>query len=871
MSTQRLTAQERENLALPGVSLSRITPIPTQPQFISRLHLVEWLEGPAPRAVVVMAPAGYGKTALAAQWAARHSDKVAWYTVSREDSSRDAIFNFVACIRRVRPQFAPWIDEITGTEFDRKEVTVRLCNEIGTWDEDFLFVYDDIDELPDDHQMILQAWTDNAPLNSKTLTLRSTLPQISYMRPVSMDTIRFITSADLAFKQEEVNVLIAQHGFDPNNPEVQKIVAIADGWPAGVQMVLNSLTTEGILEVSTARIATDLRHRNIIKAALSVLTQEERTFLERMAFFESFDLPLVHEFLQQPEVENILRTLSQENIYIVQIGDNPSRYSLNAIIRSYLVENLREDQEHFATVVSPAAEYYLVHGDILKGLLLLDLIDNSERVLEIASTNLLEIMFTADRQLFYRCMESLEIHMKLDEAASCYLRAAFEAITGNRDAAAVYKLKLQEIMEQNYQGPIGAPEMTLLESRLSLLNGDFTSVIEHAQRILELPEQDRTSSVAHVITIYRAAAIAGFLMEDQEIMASMLAASLAAPGRMPDLVSRVSIPAMKALVQLGGGQLKDAIENSLLALSHAERMNISGMFFPFEAVYCLADAYREYGDIERAEALITKYLPVALEHNQTHWIVALYSKLSLIAVGRGDVSTSLSHIRVAREYVAGANFGSDISRVIDEHELLVRVALIDNERIGELLYRMPKTLTTHSFIVSYQAQREPSKAQALLNSFPHCSVREQLIKELISAQIYGDNPTKVRQHLESAVNIAMNNGFKAIFLLQSARTQNYLLEIATKQPTVYMEQLAMMIRQRMNMGMRTSTAGGLSLTKRELDILRRLDTGLPIVQIASSLHISQNTIKTHLKNLYRKMGVESREQAVTRGRELSLL
>ena len=61
------------------------------------------------------------------------------------------------------------------------------------------------------------------------------------------------------------------------------------------------------------------------------------------------------------------------------------------------------------------------------------------------------------------------------------------------------------------------------------------------------------------------------------------------------------------------------------------------------------------------------------------------------------------------------------------------------------------------------------------------------------------------------------------------------------------------------------------LTKRELDILRRLTTGLPITQIAASLHISNNTIKTHLKNVYKKLEVDSRESAVTKGKELLLL
>jgi ATP/maltotriose-dependent transcriptional regulator MalT len=86
-----------------------------------------------------------------------------------------------------------------------------------------------------------------------------------------------------------------------------------------------------------------------------------------------------------------------------------------------------------------------------------------------------------------------------------------------------------------------------------------------------------------------------------------------------------------------------------------------------------------------------------------------------------------------------------------------------------------------------------------------------------------------------------------------------------------MENLAKAIRKQSQIVMNESAGSENPLTKRELDILRRLSTGLPITQIAASLHISNNTIKTHLKNVYRKMGVASREEAVARGQELLLL
>jgi ATP/maltotriose-dependent transcriptional regulator MalT len=61
------------------------------------------------------------------------------------------------------------------------------------------------------------------------------------------------------------------------------------------------------------------------------------------------------------------------------------------------------------------------------------------------------------------------------------------------------------------------------------------------------------------------------------------------------------------------------------------------------------------------------------------------------------------------------------------------------------------------------------------------------------------------------------------------------------------------------------------LTKREIEIVRHLDTGKPITSIGASLHVSHNTMKTHLKNVYRKLGVEGRDQAVEKAKSLGLI
>jgi LuxR family maltose regulon positive regulatory protein len=61
------------------------------------------------------------------------------------------------------------------------------------------------------------------------------------------------------------------------------------------------------------------------------------------------------------------------------------------------------------------------------------------------------------------------------------------------------------------------------------------------------------------------------------------------------------------------------------------------------------------------------------------------------------------------------------------------------------------------------------------------------------------------------------------------------------------------------------------LSKRELDVLALIAAGKSNMEIASSLFVSMSTVKSHINNLYRKLGARSRTQAIARARELDLI
>ena len=61
------------------------------------------------------------------------------------------------------------------------------------------------------------------------------------------------------------------------------------------------------------------------------------------------------------------------------------------------------------------------------------------------------------------------------------------------------------------------------------------------------------------------------------------------------------------------------------------------------------------------------------------------------------------------------------------------------------------------------------------------------------------------------------------------------------------------------------------IRERELDVLRCIAAGMSNPEIAAQLYLSPNTVKTHVRNLYAKLGVEKRSQALRRARELGLI
>jgi ATP/maltotriose-dependent transcriptional regulator MalT len=98
-----------------------------------------------------------------------------------------------------------------------------------------------------------------------------------------------------------------------------------------------------------------------------------------------------------------------------------------------------------------------------------------------------------------------------------------------------------------------------------------------------------------------------------------------------------------------------------------------------------------------------------------------------------------------------------------------------------------------------------------------------------------------------------------------------IFQIANEEPSLFLEELSRDCIKRIKLRNESQLANEESLTSRELQVLKHLATGKSINQIGAELHISQNTMKTHLRNIYRKMAVDGRKSAVIKAQENFLI
>ena len=246
-----------------------------------------------------------------------------------------------------------------------------------------------------------------------------------------------------------------------------------------------------------------------------------------------------------------------------------------------------------------------------------------------------------------------------------------------------------------------------------------------------------------------------------------------------------------------------------------------------------------------------------------------------IWAARGQVRDALSTIEAARQVVSGAS--TALKARADEEEALLRLSLGDLRSPAELAGRLPAVRRSLLLARVALAAGDHRTVREILRAAPVSDLtpRQALVLQLLlaAAAIERDDPAAAGL-LGSALHKARSHGFLNTVVTIAPQVPGYVVEHAAElRPDPFIEKLiaaALAVRASRPADAASSRVLAEPLTAAEHRILTLLPTST-YLQIADTLYVSRNTVKTHLRSIYQKLGVTSRSEALARAVDLRLL
>ena len=349
---------------------AKLQPVGPRPGMVDRERVVAAIvAAPAPPVVALMAPAGYGKTTVLAQWAARERRPVAWLTLDDVDND-PAIF--VAYLGAALARILPGEEGLTAirpTSRDRILTTSvpRLLAAVHRGPAAGLLVLDDVHRIEDRTCLdALTTFIDHLPPRFRVALSGRAEPGIPMARLRAQRSLLEVGTAELALDEREASALTAAAGRQLADDEVRELVGRTEGWAAGIYLATlargRGAVDGGIASVSGSDRYIAAYLRSELEWAAD---PDDLHFLTRTAVLDGVAAPVADRVTGLPGAADRLQRLSRRNLLIQEMGAEGGIYRYHKLLRDFLRAEL-ERIEPGATPVAHrlASAWYEESGDV---------------------------------------------------------------------------------------------------------------------------------------------------------------------------------------------------------------------------------------------------------------------------------------------------------------------------------------------------------------------------------------------------------------------------------------------------------------------------------------------------------------------------
>jgi LuxR family transcriptional regulator, maltose regulon positive regulatory protein len=886
---------------------------PAGNNIVHRAELFEKLNtGLNRKLVLVSAPAGFGKTTIVSDWISLNMIPAAWLSLDIGDNDPAVFLSYmISGIQSIHKDFgenalkllnspnAPSCESIAGL----------LINELLNINQNFLLVLDDFHLIKSNEILKLVTYLlEHIPGNIHVVILTRSDPTLAVSRLRSQHQLTELRSSDLSFSANDISILFNKKlKLGLSIDDVYSLEAKTEGWIAGLQ--LTALSMQGREDVSC--FIKDLKGDNryimdyLMEEVLKIQTDEIKEFLLQTSIMEQMSAPLCNAVLNRTDSQVILETLEKNNMFIIPLNDERNWYRYHHLFADLLKQRLLlQSDSQLEILHKKTCSWFEQNGMYEFALKNALIIKNYEKSIQILGDIVENMWANGLHTSILNFCDLIPDHLVKKNPTLCLYFSWILITTGQVQKAGPFLASAENITKEIINDPHSS------EDEVNSNNKLFCKICVAFAYM-------NTFTMSSEKVLYYAQSATKFLSEDDSLwlgwnwysvgMAEMskgnikegsiaLQNSLKYSKRSNNLYLISEIAYEIAYHEQRHGHYKESYKHCTDLLKYMKESGYSeiakaewtytGLITMMSVIQCI------WTDFDSAyENVLTAYNLSRNEKNIGQRIKVLLA-YSYVLYARDDKTGAISRLTELEEvmkqfkvshHVTDTYTGWMIRIFIDSDQIdkasdFVRQSgLVLNKKIG---YK--EEFSYINYVRLLLAQNKFNEADSMLSDLYSLALSSNRIETLVYLKIYyslmfkmtGDRQKAIRSLIE-AMELAADEDLLIYFLFDLNYTidlleEAYRIQAAgkTRIPREFIDKLKIAIEKKKS---RQKIQQKLELSTRELDTLKLVAENLVNQEIADRLFVSINTVKTHLKNIYLKLDVDSRSNAIKKAIELRLI
>jgi LuxR family maltose regulon positive regulatory protein len=834
----------------------------SRPRLISKLN-----EGMEAKLTLVSAQAGYGKTTALSEWVKQCTVLVAWVSLDKQDNDWIQFWSYVtASIQERVPGFGQTVGSLLekGPSVPLEPAIMALLNELNRLTCDLVIILDDyhfielraihhsliylLEHLPPHIHLYIASRTDLAIPTARLLAKGE-------LHRIVMQDLRFQLDEGLVFFRDTTDLLLTKE-------QVTQLFHQTEGWISGLQLAAISLKRSDNIADSIHQFSGQQHHISdyLLEEVLHHQSEQMRAFLLETSILSRMNRSLCQAVTGQMNSQEQLERLEQLNLFIISLDDQRNWYRYHHLFSDFLQRILsRTDPEKWVQAHIHAAFWLENHGfdeeaveHFLEGKQYADAVRLIEK-------NFLTLMQSKSVAL-NRWVSVLPENSFAEKPMIEMFNISVLLGVGEWEAA-FRRVEQAKIWFQALQGKLTVVEWNQVMGNIYF----FCAVTAYLQKDLV-----RTSEYFELVERY---------MPEGSFFQTMGRNRYQGYDSFDDHLAFIN-------------DLHAADEFLLKWIKAWENKKEYPFVGYLYATY--SKLLYEWNRLEEAELYVSQVLGRKDMQPFARILIHIAISASRIQQAKGNPNRASELLEQLKSQIDSPDYGLFMLKIeaeqaclslrqgsiqyahdwlqrcglaytdevslnrVAEHLALARV-LAESERMGDALYLLERL---YRLLCKEDRLRDRIKV---------------LILQSITLQRLGQTQDALVQ-LETALHLAEPEGYIRSFIDEGPMMAEMLfthlkvqqsrrLRNAPSVSFAYVKQLL----QALNSHIKVEPSVKIILTEQEMRIIKLIEKGLSNKQIAEQVYVTVETVKTHIKNMYRKLKANNRVQVLQQAKDLGLL